>query len=209
MDEKKKLVIVSVLAVLLIAVGVFTMMPKGQPEPTVASDVKPEATAQSLQAPPPDAPKNPLVAANLSQRDPFSVEVPLAPVTTAGGGPGAPSNPAAFVHPTTMKELKGSLLPGATADGTSGVGGNGQVVAPAIPPFSYTVTGVVVGRKPAAVFRDPTGNQKLIAQGGQLDGDTKVESVNLRFVAVSYHGKMMKLNVGEEQSRLEGGMVAK
>jgi hypothetical protein len=205
MDEKKKLIVVGVLVVLLVAVGVFTMMPKGQPVPTAASDAKPE-TALNLQAPPPEGPKNPLLAANLSQRDPFSIEVPLAPVIKPGN-PGGPSNPAAFVHPTTMKELKGSLLPGATADGS--VGGAGQVVAPAIPPFSYTVTGVVVGRKPAAVFRDPTGNQKLIAQGGQLDGDTKVESVNLRFVAVSYHGKMMKLNVGEEQSRLEGGMVAK
>jgi hypothetical protein len=200
MDEKKKLMVLGGLFVVLIGVGVFVMRPKGEdPQPAP----KEETTAADLteKLPIEQGTRTPGLTA-MGERDPFSV--PLTPATIT---PRITGNAGKLTPPKV--KINGSItdLPpqgGGIAKNGEGMDPN-KVVTPAIPPFTYTVSGVVIGRKPAAVFKDAQGNQKLISQGSKLDEDTKVESINLRFVAVSYHGKPLKVPVGETQSQLEGG----
>jgi hypothetical protein len=198
MDDKKKLAILGVLVLVVLAIGAYSFVPKGgDPAPApVASDQKPEGDKAVAEEVPPM--KNPMLADNRPTVDPFAI--PVQPIN-----PELRSTPSSMdpgkVRPTGIGGLKppkgslGGVLPGAEP----GAGPAAEKVEPAIPPFTYTVSGVVIGRKPAAVFRDAEGKQKLISQGALLDGDTKVESVNLSFVAVSYHGKTLKLKVGGEQ----------
>jgi type II secretory pathway component PulC len=63
-------------------------------------------------------------------------------------------------------------------------------------PFGYTVGGVVIGARPAAVFRDAAGNQKLVMVGGSLDGDSTVKAVRMDHVVVIHKGKSLRLKVG-------------
>ena len=82
----------------------------------------------------------------------------------------------------------------------SGALGNAQIgVAPSGPDpsaFGYQVSGVIVGSKPAAVFTDSGGNQRLVPVGGSLDGDSKVISIDKGQVTVEHRGKKLRLPLG-------------
>jgi hypothetical protein len=88
-------------------------------------------------------------------------------------------------------------LPGAFPGG----GGGGVEITPrAIPQPSdelgYTVSGVMLGNKPVAVFQDKSGGQRLVALGGSLDGDTKVVGIERGKVKVKLRGKTVTLSMG-------------
>jgi hypothetical protein len=63
--------------------------------------------------------------------------------------------------------------------------------------FGYTVSGVITGGgKPAAVFTDSSGNQRLVPVGGSLDGDSKVVSIDRSNVTIEHRGKTQRLSLG-------------
>jgi hypothetical protein len=133
---------------------------------------------------------------DLPERDPFDGGkfLPREPV---GGAP-APQKPLSnhMSSPPVMPTIGGTLpAPG------------GQIVLPNVPgqapvkpvdTFDYTVSGVVTGDRPAAVFSDSKGNQRLIQVGASLDGDTKVIAISRGKVTVRYHGKTITKTVGAD-----------
>ncbi len=206
MDDKKKITVIGALALVIVAVGAFQFLSPSGPA-TVAG--KKDAKKTALKGDGTDesaGPKYPLLADNLPDRDPFvgpdltDPTKPLIPPTTAPKGPSLPAAKRGGSNRWSPPPLGG---PGFSPLPLSGqVGGNmaspGGLAntAPKEPEFAFTLSGVIVGHRPAAVFRDAQGNQRLIPMGGALDGDTHVESVSEGEVRVRYRGKTLRLSMG-------------
>lgn len=200
MDDKKKIVIVAVLFVVIAAVGAFQFTSAGTPPPPAEKPKQANKKVDSAEAEA-EGPKNPLVANLLPPRDPFQEPVlaspeeppptkvnPLPqPDRTFRQGP-RPSSLGGDLPPFNM-----DALPGASKEG--GLGGF-KPVQPEEPPFDYGLVGVIVGSRPAAVFRDAQGNQRLITRGGSLDADSSVESISRGEVVVNFRGKKLRLTMG-------------
>ncbi len=62
--------------------------------------------------------------------------------------------------------------------------------------FGYGVSGVITGAQPAAVFTDANGAQRLISEGGAIDGDSRVISISRGKVVVRHKNKTLTLTVG-------------
>lgn len=176
---------------------------------TVADGTTPPTGDPATEEPEKEPVANPQVANALPQRDPF------APATLPGATPDPTvvppqqteqrQPPAAAARPPRRQYAqrppsippfpidKTGPLPAATADGA------GVTVQPAGPDpeaFGYRVSGLIVGNKPAAVFTDANGNQRLVTAGGSLDGDRQVVRIERGHVTVRYRGKNMRLTVG-------------
>lgn len=217
-DEKKKLMILALLAVVIVAVGAFQFVAGSAPPPPAAEkkESKAEETPKAAEEEKPDV-KNPAYAMALPQRDPFkqpslaSTE-PAPPTATP-----APTPPPAANRPNRVRRPGGGRdisippfpidnsgsLPGAVSappplPGT--LGGGSVALTPTEPTMSYSVSGVIVGRRPAAVFTDGQGNQRLIPLGGSLDGDTKVVGIEKGKVTISHRGKKLQLELGGNPS---------
>jgi hypothetical protein len=139
-----------------------------------------------------------MVAIQLSPRDPFRVPDDMARPKTIGSAASMPVLKAPVKKiggPLRLAENGGGglMVPEISADGGDEV----KAVEPELP-FGYTVGGVAIGARPAAVFRDSQGNQRLVMQGADLDGDTKVTAVKMDHVVVVYRGKTLTLRVGGE-----------
>jgi hypothetical protein len=63
-------------------------------------------------------------------------------------------------------------------------------------PFAYKVVGVIGGSRPAALFEDSAGNQKVVPEGTRIDSDSRVMSVGDGTVSISFRGKTLRLSVG-------------
>ena len=76
-----------------------------------------------------------------------------------------------------------------------------QTVPPVEPPkppeptFEYTLSGVIVGRRSAAVLRDKQGNQRLVTVGGMIDGEATLIEVRPGMAIVDVRGKRMRIEV--------------
>jgi hypothetical protein len=201
MDEKKKIMILAVLGVMTLGIGAFQFMPKSQePAPVEKKEVPEflkENEAEKAAANQP--PRNPLLAANLTARDPFQVPGQMQ-------GPRSTDTPVKMPRlrePRPRKEFTSpGIRPFKPGDLGSLPGGPTGPVTVSEPvkepeaPFGYTVGGVVVGARPAVVFRDAAGNQRLVMQGGDLDGDSTVKMVRMDHVVVVHKGKSLRLKVG-------------
>jgi hypothetical protein len=207
-DDKKKYIVVGALAVVMAGVGAFTFMGGEAPPPVVVAE-KPAADAAKVTMTqvdengnvvqtgnPEDLPKNPLYAADLPQRDPFKSKMSF-------GQDFQPAKPTQTVRPVPRAERTtpkpsgfrpydfGGSLPTAGGDVTI------TQTGPDPRQFNYTVSGVITGgNKPAAVFTDSTGNQRLVPVGGSLDGDSKVVSVEKGHVTIEHRGKKQRLSLG-------------
>jgi hypothetical protein len=60
----------------------------------------------------------------------------------------------------------------------------------------YSVVGVIQGAKPMAVVDDGSGNQKLVAVGSSIDGDTRLIGVDSSSVSVVIRGKVHRMFMG-------------
>ncbi len=200
MDEKKKIVVMAVLAVMTLGIGAFQFMPKGEaPVVTVKQEVPAfmkEQAAAELAAK--EGPRNPLMAANLAARDPFQVPASMqvranidSPVPPPLREPTRRQAPFNLVNVRPAPSIGLSELP-------QGIEGGIEKAAEPEAPFGYTVGGVVVGARPAVVFRDVAGNQRLVMQGGEVDGDSTLKLVRMDHVVVIYKGKSLRLKVGGE-----------
>lgn len=200
MDDKKKLIMLGALAAVILAVGAFQFIAKGKPEQTpapatdqaVATDsAKDGATPLSPADAKKEAEKNNLVVGSFPTRDPFK------PIILAGNQQPVVHQPIQQYRPPVMT---GSLAPlEINPSGLPGVQ-NGQPLVPEAPSFAYRLSGVIVGARPAAVFIDAQGAQRLITLGGSLDPDTKLIDVNRNAVRLRFQNKTLTLTLGGDSS---------
>jgi hypothetical protein len=188
-DDKKKLIVVVALAVVILAVGVFQFTSGGsQPAPITSKKDEKKVVPEEQ----PEPLKNPMFAADLRPRDPFKEPASIAAAQTK---PNVPQAPVGKINPP-------SQMPDVTFDKTGSFGQAGPlgpvgpvVVEPPVPQFGYRLSGVMLGAKPMAVFTDLQGNQRLILLGGALDPESKVLSITKDAVEVMFHGKTLRLTV--------------
>ena len=250
MNDKKKTLVIAGLAVVLIGVGAFQFIPKGESPATAATTSavsKPSASTAAggkgsgpaagsgastsaktggstsgglsekdkAEADPQKAMLIAMVKDPLPKRDPFQQQV-LAPGQTVDPNAYMPEN----------EEPKGTKPGPVRSTGRRSYGGppimgdvppvnplpngmEGQQAGPVTlqngPPlrqpgeFAYQVKGVIVGKKPMAVFEDDNGNQRLVPLGGSIDGDSTVTGVEKGKVRIRHKGKDKTLRLSEGQ----------
>lgn len=87
-------------------------------------------------------------------------------------------------------------LPGGANGLSGGIGNEGATAIPQEP--RYKVRGIVIGNRSVAVFEDENGNQRLIPEGGSVDGQTRVKRIERGRVTVETQGKEKTLTIEEE-----------
>ncbi len=184
--DKKKFIVLGVLALLIVCVGAFQFMQMGSPATPPAQAEKPKETSVE---PAKEEVKNPLLVAALPVRDPFEPPAAAQEKKTPEIKPEPAPQPGP-VGKMPPVEIGGSMP-------SAGFGGDvAPVVVPA-PEFhmSYTLSGTMLGSKPLAIFSDVSGNQRIVPIGGSIDADTTVLDVQKRTVTVKFHGKTLRLTV--------------
>lgn len=195
MDDKKKLIVVVVLAVIILAVGAFQLTSGGSAPAETPKAEKKVADAKTTAID--EGPKNLEVASPLAMRDPFEPGQ-IAPTLTEPDPAPTKPDPKPSPRPTGVQnpiDLTGiGQLPGANI----GI----QPVEPPAPKdvFSYSLAGIVLGDRPAALFADGAGNQKLVREGGAIDGDARLVSISRGKVTVTYKGEKISITLGGNSS---------
>ncbi len=220
-DDKKKLMVLGALVAVMLGVGAFSFLGGGStPPPVVATDSKEKKDANApkldadgnpiVEGEEAEPPKNPLYAAALPQRDPFA-ETALAGEQVA---PVLPSHPLPTPNTPAPRPYKRPRSSGGTNSyippvnpGISGplpqTWGNGEgnvSISPSGPEpssFGYSVAGTMTGgSRKIAVFTDSNGNQRMVPEGGSLDGDSKVVAIDKGSVTIEHRGKKQRLSLG-------------
>lgn len=200
MKDKKKLAVVIVLAIAVLGIGAFqfvNMSSTPAPVAKVEEKAKAEPDPEQVEENPERAMVADLYTVGMSVRDPFQEGVlpqqeNLSPTTTPTPTPQPPiRRPGRTRIPPPLGGDFRPLPP-------TGGGINVQPGAPIRNPdeFSYSVSGVITGAKPAAVFVDGSGNQRLVTVGGSLDGDSQLVGVEKGKVTIRHKGKTQTLTVG-------------
>lgn len=203
--EKQKLLIVGVLGLVVLGVGAFQFMSSSSP-PVSTTEKKPEPDKQAEPGQTGDALAG-IVASTSLPRDPF---VP-------GRLPEQPKPATDTVKPTnppTQQESAGSrrigsrstpsLPPLRPMSGNIDLGRGlpnplgGEKASQTTPPgrtddFNYSVSGVVVGQRPVAVFEDGSGKQLLVPLGGSINGQSRVIGIERGKVILEHRGKRLTL----------------
>jgi hypothetical protein len=205
MKDKKKFLVLGVLALLIVGVGAFQFT-KGSPPPPAPAPVKKDDKADDAAKPAPDAnlEANAFKGQVLPQRDPFKSALASAPTTPPVVTPTTTQMPPTLKGGTHLPTAhdNGALPPMPGGFGTTGGPTGTQVkpVDPGPPPFEYHLGGIILGTKPCAVFIDGAGNQRLVSLGGSLDGDTHVESISRGRVTVRHGSETTTLTLGGNPS---------
>lgn len=215
-NDKKKLMILGVLALLMVAVGAFTFMGGGSsasPEvlTTKATGAYGEGTDPQANGDEATGDEKPtdgiseedrpesgvLALAPFEPRDPFETpsSVPKANQITP---PPAVTPTATHVSPIQGNPPRQNSGNQPFDPNTFGGGiGGGQNLPPVVVAPTFIVKGIILGAKPMAVFEDGQGNQRLVALGGSVDGDTKVVAIEQGKVTVVHKGKRYSLALQE------------
>ena len=199
--EKKQMVVMGVLALMIVCVGAFQMMGGSPPPAPAAKKEKPVAEKTSTSETKPKV-ANPDQARPLPKRDPFAPsefalsanEDPLVAKQTAqeSGPKTTPGASTGSGNPGPLPNMSGTDWPeGGKIDG----GGNVPLLPPP-PKFSYALIGLVAGTYPAAVFTDASGNQKLVEVGDSIDASSTLVAVTGNKVKVKFHDQTLVLTVG-------------
>lgn len=206
MDEKKKLIVIGALTVVMLGIGAFQIV-KGSshapaPAPavvatTAAPAAKGDATSSTNKDDSQAAQQaNDLVKGSYPAHDPFKPLVDANAVPASQTPPSAPAS-----KPLTQRVAKGELfpkfpiqkdgqLPGASTQGLT------VPIKPAAPDSGYALAGIIMGRKPAAVFVDAQGAQHLVQLGGSLDGDTRLVDLDRGHVVLRVKDQTKTLTLG-------------
>lgn len=197
--EKKQMVVLGVLALMIVCVGGFQMMgsssaPAPEPAPKKESETPEKTSAVSEEKP---KVANPDQSRPLPKRDPFA---PSAFAISANEDPAAVASKKSAQAADASNRRVPPTLPGPDKGIQWVPGGNlDEGVDPLLPPapkFSYTLIGFVQGKYPAAVFADATGNQKLVEAGDAIDGSATLIAVYGSKVKVKFHDQTLVLTVG-------------
>lgn len=205
--EKKKMIVMGVLVLMIVFIGAFQMM-GSSPEPAPAKTEKKgtEKTETSTDKPEVEKVVNPDQAIPLGKRDPFapsdfavvmntdpllaklnatkSAPVTRLPGTTDGGG---------------EKPIEWTPSKPFTPGGKVG-GGDVPPFEPEAPKFKYSVAGIVNGAVKAAVFRDASGGERLVEVGSAIDGASTLVAINGNTVKIKFYDRTLVLNVGGNPS---------
>lgn len=205
MDDKKKKLALIGLVVVIAGVGAFQFT-SGGAEPTKATVKKEEknlSNANKLYATDPNT-TDLIVASALPARDPFDGSSwqpkPEQPKVVPPPPPAQSKQPRPFGG-----RNQGGSIPPFKVDGLPlpGDGGNVKLepgkAMPDPSAFGYSVSGVIVGHRPAAVFTDANGNQRLVPVGGSIDGDSQVVGVSKGKVTIRHRDKTITMTVGGTQ----------
>jgi hypothetical protein len=212
-DDKKKLLVVGLLFVVILAVGAFQFMGSSTPAPKPeakktegAAEAAEEGAEANVEKDQESDPVRQLYAMGLPARDPFAEEnLPDMPGQTPAkpAEQTQPSKPVAsnsgsrrgFTPPLPpINPMPGgfNIQPSPGMNGSlPAVGGGAPTDGP-----NYSVSGVIQGEKNAAVISDGQGNQRLIHEGQQLDGDSRVVSIRGDKVVIKRKNKTVTLTVG-------------
>lgn len=219
-NDKKKIMVLAALGLVLVAVGAFSFMGGGSPPAPTTAASKTDATGDAAKQVAekeeltPEQQKNQelmaMLQGELSQRDPFERPAdakPVEPINTSkppvipqtsprGGNAGGRRSGGGSIPPF---DPMGGRLPSGGGLPSPGGGIGLEQGAPLRHPDDpgYRVKGVITGRKPMAVFEDESGNQKLVPIGGSLDGDTQVTGIEKGKVRVRHRGKDKTLDLEE------------
>lgn len=217
-SDKKKLIVVSALAVVIFGIGAFQLVSMNAGPDVASAKAKPKEPAVTPE--PRDATTDEMatmLAQVLPERDPFRPgrlnslipdepepvktepvrtqpvarrNNPPRPLVNRGGGDILPLLPP---MPSTMAGGLAAQAPG---------GMNVQPGAPLRQPgeFAYNLSGVVLGRKPVAVLRDDQGNERLVPLGGQIDSRSRLEKIEDGKVTIRHNGKTVTLTIGGSTS---------
>lgn len=195
--------------------------PAATPAGSPAGEASPEESAKpqaSKSDPIRDALLN-YATSSATPRDPFKPAGELAKEFAAPQGKNAPAeaapvvgNPSEGSRPVgpryprqnvqPMDPMEGSLAGGPNM-GIAPIGSQGGGQA-AIDPRtitggpSYKVKGILVGTTRMVVLEDAEGNQKLVPEGGSVDGDTTIVRVRDNTVKISTRGKRKEVPLEEE-----------
>lgn len=217
-DDKKKVVVLAALAVVIVCVGAFQVLTSGSsasaPAKSEAKKSSPEDSNSETTATKTESqdaeyaadsaqtgdPLRQLYAIKLTARDPFT-QLELPPLAE---GATAATPPKVNPEPTRRGSYGGPKVPPMPVPGDFSMGGplnNGGVppmgdnIVPTGP--QYSASGVIRGEKNMAVISDANGNQRLVREGQELDGDTRVHSISKgKVVLRKKDGKSITLNVG-------------
>lgn len=213
MDKKKKLALGG-LGIILLAIGGFQFVGGGSEPPVPPKADKAKVVAKAAETKGPAAASETstepeseadtegalVAAAALPARDPFDgsmyqpKEQEIKPT---------PPNPDNQTRPKAQRgAISGKLPP---FDPSMGALPNPSTGGVTLEPgklmadpnaFGYGVSGVITGAQPAAVFTDASGAQRLICEGGAIDGDSRVISISRGKVVVRHKNKTLTLSVG-------------
>lgn len=201
MNDKQKGIVVAVLVVLVLGIGAFQFVNMSNPVPAKpAAEEKKEAVAAETKGEAEIDPMANLFALNMKPRDPFQEEsLPQIETENPPAQPTPPpvANPGRTIRPP--RPLEGGLNPwdvqGPLPNGAPpGLKPSDPLVNSDEP--NFRVNGVILGARPAAVFVDGNGNQRLVTVGSSLDGDSQLVSVEKGKVTVRRKGKTLTYNVG-------------
>jgi hypothetical protein len=196
--EKKQLVVLGALFLMIVFVGAFQMMDSSSATPTPVASTTEKTVQEPTRETTKEQPKlaNPEVAQPLAKRDPF------APSEFAIAANQEPSARPAPTQRTLTDASKSPPLPEGEDfnDLTVGVPeGPKDNTGPLIPPppkFGYVLTGFVRGKYPAAVFSDSTGMQKLVEVGGAINASTTLVAIYDNKVKIKFHKQTLFLTIG-------------
>jgi hypothetical protein len=202
MNDKKKLMVLGAMGVVFLGIGVmqFTKGSHSAPQTDAAQPAAAQSTEGSgssvekggINGDASSAPQqNTLVTGAFAYRDPFKALV------DQNARP-APAQQTNSVHPLQVASRTIPPFPGFDKTGDLPQPGLGSTVPikPPAPEFGYMLAGVIMGRKPAAVFVDAKGAQHLIQVGGSLDGDTQLVSLDREHVTLRVKDQIKTLNLG-------------
>lgn len=194
---KKKLAILTLLGLSIVGVGVFQFASsksgKSAPSP-FRSQGSGDASGNAQIVAQNGAEEDPVKALYsfpLSRRDPFKVN--LSALSAMPSAQQATQQVTPSVKPPA-NPLNTQIPPFSLNGQIPGVQPGQAFQAP--PNFAYSLSGVILGSKPAAVFTDGSGNQRLVVVGGSVDGDSQVLSVSQGKVVVRHQGKIVTLTLG-------------
>lgn len=206
MDDKKKKLALGGLVAVIAGVGAFQFTSgSAEPPKAAAKQEKKAIEVAEKQYAADEDPTGLIVASALPARDPFDgsswqpkIEEPKPP---------APVEPPKNTRPPRNVgggRINGSIPPFQVGN-MSLPSANGDIKLEASKPmadpnaFGYAVSGVIVGHRPAAVFTDASGNQRLIPVGGSIDGDSRVVGISRGKVTIRHRDKTITMTVGGTQ----------
>lgn len=213
MNDKKKLLAIGGLGLVLLGVGAFQFT-SFLFKPEVKVTVK-ETESSEPKRDPAQEERDRLMAmlpGPLPVRDPFlpkivadqaNANVPEAPTAPpAGSTAQRTSPPAGQSRPQNISipPLDPLMNPLGALGGSPGGELPPMNLSPSAPmrspeEFAYRLRGAVVGQRPVAIFEDDAGNQRMIPVGGSIDGQSKVVAIEEGRVTVRHRGRTLNLTL--------------
>ncbi len=203
-SDKKKVLILGVMGVVLFGVGAFQFIGTGAPAPSSNKKETDKATQETTAEAGAAKSDNVYAGAPLTQRDPFAPQIAPKvdpnqvaanstpkPSPTRGLDPmGAPVPPMPPMAGDMGSLPQPSQYPNGQNPGENT--GNGASNGGAEP--SFRLSGVVIGDRPIAVIQVDGGKQRMVRVGDSVSGQ-KVSSITRRGVVLEGNGQRTTLSL--------------